>query len=155
MATNTAKASSSLEGVRSLLEQGRPEAALEMVNHSGQKSPPWQNARAVCLMRLGKAEEAIRVLRTIVFPAGSIYPPDDVPALYKANFVSAMLLIHSVETVMPVLEHLKDESHPYVRQLLTAVRYWHKGLTFREKLLWALGWYPCRPIPFDFQPGGL
>ncbi|MBN1359907.1 MAG: hypothetical protein JW993_04915 [Sedimentisphaerales bacterium] len=155
MATNTSKLSISIEGVRALLEQGRPEAALEMGNHSGQDSPPWQNARAVCLMRLGKAEEAIRVLRAIVFPGGSICPPDDVPALYRANFVSAMLLKHSVETVMPVIEHLKDESHPYVRQLLTAIRCWRKGLTLRERVLWVLGWYPSGRIPFDFQPGGL
>lgn len=155
MATNTPKLSVSIEGVRTLLEQGRPEEALELVNHSGQDSPPWQNARAVCLMRLGKAEEAIRTLRPIVFPNGDMYPPDDVPALYRANFVSAMLLKHRVETVMPLIERLKGESHPYVRQLLSAIHLWRNRLPLWQRTLWVLGWYPSQSIPFDFRPGGL
>lgn len=155
MATNALRLSVSIDGVSTLLEQDRPQAALEMVNHSGQDSPSWQNARAVCLMRLGKAEEAIHVLRSIVFPGNSVYPPDDVPALYRANFVTAMLLKHPVGTVLNFTEHLNADEHPYVRQLLAALRHWRKSLTLRERILWAFGYYPSRPFPFDFRPGGL
>ncbi|MDI6447793.1 hypothetical protein [Anaerobaca lacustris] len=138
-----------------LLDRGEAEKALASIAHCGQDSPPWRNARGVCLLRLGRYDEAVRTFRELVFPGGRIVVAEDVPPLHVANFITAMLLKRNLEAAIPLLEHLHEDGNPYVRQLLQATRQWRRSLTWVQRLRCYIGWYPGKPFPLDFPPGGL
>jgi hypothetical protein len=141
--------------IAGLLDQGQAEQALVSIGHSGQDSAPWRNAKGVCLLRLGRHDEAVRAFRDLAFRDGSIVVPEDVPPLYVANFITAMLLKRNFEAAIPLLEHLHDNGSPYVTQLLQAARQWRQSLTWVQRLRCYIGWYPNKSFPLDFPPGGL
>ncbi len=63
MATKTANGSAALQHIRELLDHDRSDEALNFITHSGNGSPEMENARGVCLLRLGRFDEAISVLQ--------------------------------------------------------------------------------------------
>lgn len=144
-----------IDDVAALLDRGQAEQALASILHGGHDSPPWRNARGVCELRLGKYDEAAKIFRGLVFPAGSIVVPEETPPVYVANFVTAMLLKKNFEAAVPLLEHLPNDGTPYVTQLLEAAQRWKRSLTWFERLRCYIGWYPDKPFPLDIPPGGL
>lgn len=119
----------SISEVNAMLDSGQVEQALAAIVHTGQDTPLWRNARGVCLLRLGRLDEAMRLFTHLVFAPGSVVVPEDVPPLYVANFITAMLLKKNFEAAIPPLEHLRDDGSPYVTQLLLATRQWRRSLT--------------------------
>lgn len=144
-----------MDRIRALLNEGRALEALNLINHMGQTSPEWQNARGVCLLRLGRTNEAVTILRDVVFPDNRICVPDDVPVLYRANFATAMILLRNIEAAHHLLEHMDVRSHPYAEQLATAFQRWKKTLSWIQRLLGSLGWHAAKPICLDFPPGAV
>ncbi len=144
-----------MDRIRALLNEGRALEALNLINHVGQTSAQWQNARGVCLLRLGRTDEAVTVLRDVVFPDNCIFVPDDVPALYRANFATAMILVRNIEAAYHILEYMDVRGHPYAQQLATAFQRWNKTLSWIQRLLGSLGWYPDKSICLDFPPGAV
>ena len=106
-----------MDRVRTLLDNGQAQEALALVNQRDDVSDVWQNVRAVCLLRMGSYERAMQVLRRIVFPGNAICVPEDVPALYRANFATAMLALHHTDSALAIMEHLGHDGHPYVEQV--------------------------------------
>jgi hypothetical protein len=155
MLTNNSERLSDIDRIRCLLDEGKPQQALDLVNRRDQDSAEWRNARGVCLLRLGKVDEAAGVLREVVFPDDSIAIPDDMPSLYRANFATAMLLKRNLVAGIPILRRLNGEPHPYIRQLSTALARWDKSLNFVQRLLGTVEWYPDKPFPLDFPPGAV
>ena len=141
-----------IEYIRELLNLGRPNDALKFVEHLGQKTPIMENARGVCLMRLGKTEEAISVLREVVFQ-GFICMPSDTPVPYQANFATAMLLANHKDGAFSILNKLDEKKYPQIMKLKDAIRQWVKSLNFAEKCYYHIGLYPKKPIMIDFAPG--
>ena len=141
-----------IEHIRTLLNQSRPHEALKFIEHLGQKTPAMENARGVCLMRLGKIEEAISVLRDIVFQ-GYICIPLDTPVLYKTNFATAMLLSNHKEGAFDILDKLDEKEYQQVAKFKDAIRQWIKSLSFIEKCCYYIGLYPNKPVKIDFPPG--
>lgn len=152
MKIETQKKTSPIEHIRELLNQNLPVEALEFIEHIGQKSPDIENARGVCLMRTGKINEAVVVLRDNIYK-GHICIPSDTPVLYKINFVTAMILANNKEAAFPVLTRLNKNEHPYIAKLKDAVNQWVNSLSFFEKLRYKIGSYSDKPINIDFQPG--
>ena len=146
------KPSIPIEHIRTLLNQNRPHDALKFIEHLGQKIPAMENARGVCLMRLGKIEEAISVLRDIVFQ-GYVCIPFDTPVLYQINFATAMLLSNHKEGAFDILNKLNEKECTQVGKLKDAIRQWLKSLSFIEKCIYYIGLYPDKPIKIDFTPG--
>jgi len=141
-----------IEHIRTLLSQRRPQDALNFIEHLGQKTPAMENARGVCLMRLGKIEEAIPVLRDIVFQ-GYICLPTDTPVLYQINFATAMLLSNHKEGAFDILNKLDEKEYQQVVKLKDAIRQWVKSLSFIEKCRYYMDLYPEKPVTIDFPPG--
>jgi len=142
------------EQVRRLLEQGHPDRALDVIDHNDQNSTWMKNARAVCLLRLGKAQDAIRVLADITFQ-GNICIPSDTPAVYQTNFATALLIANNKEGAIDIIDRLHENHEPLVEKLANAVDKWRKGLTLVQKVLCKIGIFPGGRIQIDFCPGDL
>ena len=141
-----------LEHVRELLSQGRTQDAMKFIEHLGQKTAVMENAKGVCLMRLGKIEEAVSALREIAFQ-GYICIPSDTPVPYQINFATAMLLANHKDGAFSILNKLDEKEYPQTATLKNAIRQWVKGLNFIEKCCYHIGLYPNKPITIDFPPG--
>lgn len=141
-----------MEQIQELLSRGGPNEALKFIEHLGQRTPILQNARGVCLMRLGRIDEAIAALRDVAFQ-GHICMPSDTPVQYKINFATAMLLHNSKEGAFPILEGLDAKQYPQTTKLKDAIRRWARSLNFFDKCRYLIGWYPNKPVAIDFPPG--
>ncbi|MBN2064537.1 MAG: CDC27 family protein [Sedimentisphaerales bacterium] len=139
---------------RELLEQGKYQEALQYLKKTGKRNHQLDNIRGVCLIRLGQYEEAISVLKEIVFQ-GNICIPQDTPVSYQINFATAMIMANKKSGAISVLTSLNEKTCPQVCQLKRAIKNWAKGLNFWEKLCYLSGSYPQKPITLDFVPGEL
>jgi len=144
--------SAPMDRIRELLSQDRLDDTLDYLDHIGQTTPEFQNARAVCLMRLGKAELAVSILRKLVFRE-FICIPSDTPVLYLMNFATAMLVANYKDGAIPILKKLDTRRYPQAAQLKMALNRWVKGLNFAEKCYYHLGIYPGKPVRLDFPLG--
>ncbi|HUW18606.1 MAG TPA: hypothetical protein VMW16_04825 [Sedimentisphaerales bacterium] len=154
MLSQKTKSTDMLGHIRTLLNEGRAQDALNYTNHLGQKSQVLENARGVCLLRLGKIDEAVSVLREVVFQ-GYVCIPSDTPALFQANFATAMLMANYKDAAMAVINRLDDNQHPAVAKIKSAIAKWKKNLNFFERLLLGFGAYPKKPVAIDFPPGDI
>jgi len=143
-----------LDRVRELLEQDRPQDALDLIEHVGQNSPAMKNAHGVCLLRLGRIEDALSVLREIAFQ-GHICIPSDTPAVYQANFATAMLMVNHKDGAIDLIKELDAKHCPEVAELKAAIDRWEKNMPLVRRLLFNIGIYPSAPMPIDFVPGDL
>jgi hypothetical protein len=144
-----------LGAVRELLEEGRPEAALERIRRSGLSSPWLVNAAGVCQLRLGNAKASVDTFRGLVLAAGGLVLRDDVPAVFKVNFATALLADGNLSGGLRALDEIRQEGHPAVREIRAAVRRWEDGMTFWQRLRWYAGGRPPLPLVLDFAPGHL
>lgn len=142
------------EHIRQLLDQNRPEDALNLINHVGHDSASMKNARGVCLLRLGKIEEAINVFREITF-RGYMCIPSDTPVLYQVNFATAMLMANHKEGTIDIVNRLDERQYPAAGKIRSAIKKWEKSLGLLQWLLYKAGIYPSKAIPIDFAPGDL
>ncbi len=143
-----------IDRVRELLEQDRPQEALDLIEHVGQNTPAMKNAQGVCLLRLGRIEDAISVLREIAFQ-GHICIPSDTPAIYKANFATAMLMANRKDGAIDLINELAAKHTPEAADLKAAIDRWVKSLPLVRRILFKIGIYPSSPMPIDFFPGNL
>jgi len=143
-----------LRKAEKLLGEGRPEAALELTGRPGVSSPWLANAAAVCQLRLGKARAAVDVLRELVLKGG-LFLREDAPTVFKVNFAAALIADDNLTGGLRVLDELRQEEHPAVREIRDAVRRWEAGMTFWQRLRWRAGGRPPRPLVLDFPPGRL
>mgnify|MGYP001367956086 FL=1 len=74
-----------LEQVKKLVEENNAKNAMAMLNSTNDKSVWAQNARGVCLMRMGHHDEAVKTLTPLVFPGGSVIIAIGVPDKVKLN----------------------------------------------------------------------
>jgi hypothetical protein len=141
--------------VQKLLEEGQPAAALEQVARSRLRSPWLTNALGVCQLRLGNAKVAVDTFRGLVLASGGLVLREDVPAVFKVNFATALLADGNLAGGLRALDEVGDEGHPGVREIRDAVRRWQGGMTFWQRLWWSVGGQPPRPLLLDFTLGWL
>ncbi len=155
MATKTADSSAALQHIRELLDHDRPDEALNFITHSGNDSPEMKNARGVCLLRLGRLDEAIAILEDVTYQ-GLPGIPHDTPALFQANFAVAMLRANRAKDAALIISNrLTGNEHPEVAKLKAAVRQWKKSLSPLGRLRCRLGLYPAKPVPLDEHAGAV
>lgn len=140
--------------VQSLVSQKRYEAACALLINSP-RDQRLHNARAVCLLRLGRAEQAVHLLRCLVLKPGGLLVRADIPTVYKTNFATALLLNDHPSGCSGLLNEVSDESNPAVIKLRLALKKWERGLNLWHRLWWRLGRIePAnRPVTIDFEPG--
>lgn len=141
-----------MQNVRSLLQQGKPEQALNVVNSARLTSPEMDNARGVCLMRMGNLEQATQHFRHLVFRSGVGLAPD-APADYKVNYATALLLSGNLPGCNTVLNEVYEKAHPGMQQLKAAIRRWKQSLSFGQRLTMLIGVQPSTPVTLDYAPG--
>jgi hypothetical protein len=145
--------SESFSKIRRLMEAGQFEDAIKLAR--SQSDAPTRNALAVCLMRTGRPDEAVRVYRGLVLDHTGLFLRENVPAVYKVNFAAALMLSGNVMGGIDTLGELKNADHPGIQKLRDAVAAWKSQLSILRRLGLKLGLEPNRPIVLDFPPGDL
>lgn len=136
-----------------LAESGRYEQALAVLNRSSFNTEAIRNARGVCLMRLGRIEDALRVFRSLVLAPGSTWMKRDLPVVFCTNFCTVLLLAGHPAGCFDALSEIADRNHPSVVRLRQTLDRWQRTLPFWSWLIWKLGSDPSVPITLDFAPG--
>ncbi len=155
MATKTATRPAALEHIRELLDHDRPGEALNFITHLGNRSPEMQNARGVCLLRLGRFDEAIEVFQDLTFE-GLPVMPDHTPALFQVNFALAMLRANrNKNSALMISDRLNGNEHPEAARLKAAVRQWKKSLGPLGRFRCRMGVCPAQPVPLDDHAGAV
>jgi hypothetical protein len=133
---------------------GEYQKTLDLLRSDG-RNARVRNTRAVCLMRLGRHEEAIRVLRELVMTPGSTWMRAEAPTVHKINFATALLLGGHPNGCLDMLAEIKEPKHPSIVRLQAAVGRWVSSLSLWQKLnWWVYGIVPAkRPVTIDFLPG--
>jgi len=144
-----------LNRVREMLDNEQVENAFKVLANCGHSSPAIENARGVCLLRLGRLDAAMKVFRDLVFPGGAFSIPHETPTIFRANYVTTFLLLGNLVVGMQLLREIPEKRHPLVQQLKTAVRRWKQSLPWWRRMLLPIGFYPIKPLPLDFAPGAM
>ena len=141
---------------RALIESGRFEVAMGQLR-TGKATPDRQNALGVCLLRLGRVEDAVRIYRGLVLKSGATWSRADTPISHRINFATALLMSGRICGGMEVLNEVHDEQNPAVKRLRDAIRKWEQDLTWWQKFNWRCGKFEPnnKPVELDFLPGEL
>lgn len=143
-------AADTLARVDQLLRDDRPQEALGLVR--GADSPWLRNARGVCLLRLGRVNQAIDTLRELVFDSTGLAVRPDAEPVFLANYATALLLDGNTDGFWGILGLIRDRTHPAVARLDDAIRRWEGGMTFWQRVGSAVGVGGPR-LTLDFPPG--
>jgi hypothetical protein len=141
-----------LSRVETELSDGNPEEALAMVSLAKFSSPWAINARATCLLRLEQYQDAVDLLRGLVLGTGGVTYRQDVPAVFQANFATALLAVGNLSGCLSMLKNIKDQQHPAIQELRAVIDQWNRNLSLWQKLRWRLGGEPAPPA-LDFPLG--
>lgn len=145
--------SSLIVKVSELAEAGQLDDALRLLSRGSVASPEIQNARAVCLMRAGRFNEAVRVFRFLVLAPGCTWMKPDLPVIFRTNFSTALLLAGLSVGGRDTLAEITHNDHPSVIRLRQAICTWEKKLSWWQFFNWKFGIAPRVPISIDFVPG--
>jgi hypothetical protein len=144
-----------LDRARQMLDKGKVEDALDVLDSCGQSSRIIQNARGVCMMRLGRHELAVKILRDLVFPGGAFAIPDETPTIFRSNYATSLLLVDNIVTGLQMLGQIPDRRHPAVVRLKSAVRSWKRSMSWLARIGLLIGITPRKPFRMDTAPGEL
>jgi Flp pilus assembly protein TadD len=145
------------ERIDSLLNDGKPQAALELIIKSKQKNPAMENVRAVCLMRSGKFQEAVTVLTELVFPGRTVGVAGGLPVVYLTNLAVSMLKVNNTEGALLLFQQVEQEdpNHPAVVKLSRMIGTWKRSLNIFQRLLLSMGITPRKPVAVENADGDL
>lgn len=96
------------------------------------------NCRAVCLIRLGRFKQAIDVLRSSVIQSGTLTVRPEVPDHMAINFAIALFYGGTPSGALDVLDEIRREDDPAVKQLRQATAQWVAGMSWLRRLDWRL-----------------
>jgi hypothetical protein len=144
-----------LRECQGLLAAGRAKEAFQVLNSRGLSGVQFQNARAVCLLRLNDPAAAVAALRTLVMEPGALAMRADVPILFQINFATALAMSGNVLGAVRIMNGIEQPDDPRLQELRQAVAQWEKTLTFWEWIQWCGGVSIDRPLSIGFVPGSL
>ena len=90
--------------------------ALDLLRSAG-REPRLRNAIGVCLMRLGRTDEAVRIYRDLVLTAGCTWLRPDIPLVYSINYATSLALAGHPAGCLEILSDLNADEHPVVQDL--------------------------------------
>jgi hypothetical protein len=141
-----------LKDVREFLAQDRVPEAISALSRTADRSAWFENARAVCYMRLGQPEKAVSIYRSLLL-GGGVVVRQSAPVTFKANFATALLLAGNTEGGITILDEIGQSDDASVGRLRDAVARWRKSLNLVQRILAAAGAPPAKPVLLDFAPG--
>lgn len=140
------EASALLYNSEYLIQNDQVEQALELIGSStARDSVPMRNARGVCLLRLGRLDEALAVFRDLYFPNNAVAAPHDTPTEIRVNYISALLMLGNVQVAASLLYSIPEQKHPAVKRLRAGIRAWKRALPWWGRILQPVGLYPESP----------
>ncbi|HPD47705.1 MAG TPA: hypothetical protein P5279_13735 [Anaerohalosphaeraceae bacterium] len=152
MSSSNLSSTSKLERIRQLFDEDRLEEALQYIEKAGSPSPELRSALGVCLMRLGRTDRAVVVLRELVF-GKLMCIPSDTPPLFQANYATSLLLKGHNQAAIDLVKTLNASDHPYIARLQQAIAQWRKSLPVHRRIACLMSLYPKVPVKLDFPPG--
>lgn len=144
-----------LQAILTAAEHKQYEKALSLTTRRGGQDLEIVNARGVCLMRLGKYNEAVVLFRNLVLQPGCVWTRKDRPPHYKCNFATALLLSGRPAGCLEILHELGDDAPPVAAALRSTIKQWESSLSLPAWLAWKFyGSVPStQPVSIDFEPG--
>lgn len=136
--TSRSKGSVSNSRLTHLIEKGEYEKALDLLR-SCDLQDDLLNTKAVLLMRTGKAEAAVSLLRPVVWDSKTFLLKPDAPIHMKLNFATALLLTGHVAGCIDIIRTVNEPDNEQVKDLWTEIRAWEKSLSV---FCW-LDWKAC------------
>ncbi|HPS55813.1 MAG TPA: hypothetical protein PLP05_09450 [Sedimentisphaerales bacterium] len=142
------------EYIKTLVTENQIEQAMNILDHFSEDKSLWfQNAYAVCLMRLNRPKDAVKVLTPFVYRGGSVVADVKVPDKVKLNLAEAMFLTGHIAGAVNLLTDIKENSQ-HRQKLVEAFKNWKKSLSCWSRLIVALGVLPYdKPLALE-QPFG-
>jgi len=144
-----------LRTVDELLREGAADRALKLLGPAVLADPFLENARGVCLLRLGRFEEATALYQRLVLDGDSIALRDDRPTAFVTNFALALLLGGNPRGCLVTLHDLDREDDDGVRRIRACVERWRAGLGAWRRMLFGLYGTVDRAILVDWAAGEL
>ncbi|QDS91106.1 hypothetical protein EC9_53260 [Rosistilla ulvae] len=144
------------ERVAGLIRESDCDEAVEVLRTAG-FDIQIRNALGVCLMRAGRAEEAVAVFRQFVLSADGVSEKREICNAYKRNFATALLIKGSPNGALSVLRDTREPEHPMAVCISAAIRNWGKSLPWWPRFNWTVSMLEpanCH-VPLDFEPGEL
>ncbi len=123
----------SLEHLKHLINNDNIKDALEILNHSADKSLMFQNARAVCFMRENLLKEALDLLRSMVFHNNALTADLQIPEVIRLNLAEAMLISGNIAGAVTLMNECGERT-VQKEKLLQSVENWKKELPFWKKI---------------------
>lgn len=149
----SAESSAAVNKAARLAESGEVDKAFKLLAVLNNPTDEVYNARGVCLMRLGKTDEAVRVFRSFVLQSGCVWVKSNLPVIYRTNYAASLLLAGLTGGAVSTLNEINQEDHPSVVRLRGAIREWEKYLSWWQWLNWKTGVVPEEPVVLTFPPG--
>ncbi len=144
-----------LRKVRMLLEAGKAEEAFDLINARGMGDAVMKNARAVCLMRMGQPELAVRALREVCLTAHGSMLRSDIPPHFATNLAAALFAVGNVAGCVAILDELAQNDLLRVQELRGLVKQWEGQMTFWQRFKWKCGIQPSIPTNGQLTPADL
>ena len=142
-----------LARVQSLLHEGQPNKAIELLSRCRMGNPELSNAYEFCLLRAGELDKAVDVYQGLCLNGSVCFKPGS-STLHLVNYATALLLKGNVSGCLAALHRAPDPSHPAAQRLLDAIQRWQRSLGWVQRLRMALASYrPAKPVELGFEPG--
>lgn len=134
--------------------RGRYDRAIDISRTRGAQEPDVLNARGVCLLRVGRVEDAVALFRSLVLNPGCTWMRRDRPMHFKTNFATALLMAGHPSGCLEILAEAGVES-PEAARLRAAIKSWEATLPFWPWVNWKTSRIepPHRPAALGFPPG--
>lgn len=150
---NNSRRAQLLDRAIQLAAAGNPGESLQTLSHISEPSPEVINARGVCLMRLGRAAEAVRLFRSLVLTPNCTWMKAELPVIYRTNFSTSLMLAGMPMGARETLAEISEKSHPSVVRLQQAWNHWEQQLGLWQRFCLKLGLAPETPIAITFPAG--
>lgn len=143
-----------LERIVAEAASGHCDRALAIAREHDTHEPSIVNAAGVCLLRLGRAHEAVALYRCLLLTSGRTSMRHDRPSYITLNYATALLVSGQPAACLEVLEDTGDQS-PTAKRLREAIKRWELTLSFGQKLDWWINHVAptTSAVPIDFVPG--
>ena len=96
------------------------------------------NIQAVLLMRLGRPNEAVSLLRPLVFDSNNLSLKTGVSDNVAINFATALLMTGHVGGCLEILNSIPDQSSGKVKSVRRSILDWEKSLSWLSWLDWKI-----------------
>ncbi|MFG0268200.1 MAG: tetratricopeptide repeat protein [Rhodopirellula sp. JB055] len=145
-----------LQSVVKLLAKRDYEGVVRRL-HSAGRTPAIRNTLGVCLLRLGRREEALSVFRQFVLSSDGVLERSEVSSVCKRNFATALLVNGLVGGALDALNQSGEPDHPRAIELRNCLRDWERSLSWWRRLDWKINRIVAKDchVPFTFEPGEL